>query len=405
MDFESSDRVRELKGRADELIAEVIDPLEAEHAEWLGKDMEQTLVGDDDLLIDAYWDVAERIRKEAVDHGIYNCIMPEEYGGMDLSWVEFEQLVEHLHDRRNPGLHRNAIAHSSTPFLFNFDDSLWDDYIQPVLDGEALMAFAMTEETAGSDPQYMETTAEKDGDEWVINGLKKYVTEGPYADFHVVFARTSGDPGDNEGITPFIVDPDQPGVEMPEVHKVMGGLPRDHSYYRYDDVRVPEHKVVGEVDKGLTSGMEWINYGKVYDAARAVGISQWLLDTTIEYAKERQTWDVPLAERQAIRHKLGEMDRKIKRTRWLTRRACWELDKGGRTYGWQGLMKVEEAKTLNEVADEAVQIHGGKGFDREHPIEWVYRHARVYRIWEGAEEVMRNQHASSLIDHDGMNDE
>lgn len=405
MDFKPSSRVKELKADIDDLIEEVVEPLEEEHADWLGKDMDEVLVNDDGLVIDEYWEVAKKIREESAERGIYNCVMPEEYGGRDLSWLEFEQIIEHMHNRRNPGLHRAIICHSSTPMLFGIDDELWDEYVQPVIDGEKIMAFAMTEEKVGSDPQYMEARAEKDGDEWVINGKKKWVTQGPYADFHVVVARTGGKEGDNEGITNFIVDLDQDGVLMADMHKVMGGLPRDHSRHEYDDVRVSEERVVGEVGEGLTTGMEWVNYGKVYDAARAVGQADWLVDTSIDYAKERKTWDTPLADRQVIRHKISEMDRKVKRARWLTRRACWELDKGGRTYGWQGLMKVEEAKCLNQVADDAVQIYGGKGFDKEYPIEWVYRASRVYRIWEGAEEVMRNQHAKSLIDYGGMEDE
>jgi alkylation response protein AidB-like acyl-CoA dehydrogenase len=323
--------------------------------------------------------------------------MPEAYGGNDLPWLEFEQVIEHMHERRNPGLHRYMIVHTSTPMLFMLDDALWDDYVEPVISGDYVMAFAMTEAETGSDPQYMEATAERDGDEWVVNGHKKFVTQGPYADFHIVFARTSGEPGDNEGITGFVVDPDQPGVRMGDVHKVMGGFPRDHSEYHYEDVRVPDHKILGEVNQGLTSGMEWINYGKVYDAARAIGQAQWVLDKSIDYAQERTTWDVPLAERQAIRHKLTDMDRKVKRARWLTRRAAWELDKEERTYGWQALMKVEEGNMLNEVVDDALQIHGGHGYERKNPVEWLYRHARVYRIWEGADEVIRNERADLAI--------
>lgn len=405
MDFEPSDRVQRLKSKADEMIEEVIVPLEEEHSEWLGADMEQTLVNDDGLIVDEYFRVAEEIRKESVERGLYNVIMPEKYGGEDITWLEFEQLIEHLHNRRNPGFHRQMIVHSSTPMLFMIDDGLWDEYIQPVIDGEDIMAFAMTEASAGSDPQYMEAQAEKEGDEWVLNGDKKFVTEGPYADYHVVFARTSGEPGEHEGITAFIVDPDQDGVECGDVNKVMGGIPRDHTNYHYRDVRVPEHKVVGEVDQGLTSGMEWINYGKIYDAARAIGQGDWLVDKSTKYAKARKTWDVPLAERQAIRHKLADMDRKVKRARWLTRRTAWELDRKDRTWGWQGMMKVEEANMLNEVVDEALQIHGGHGYERENPVEWIYRASRVYRIWEGADEVMRNSHAKTLVDYDGMEDQ
>lgn len=404
MDFEPSERVARLKREVDDMIESTIEPLEEEYAHWLGEDMEQTLVGDDGLIVDEFWDVAEQIRKESVDRGLYNIVMPEEHGGIDLSWLEFEQVIEHMHTRKNPGLHRYMIVHTSTPMLFMLDDALWDDYVQPTIEGDYVMAFAMTEADTGSDPQYMEATAEKDGDEWVLNAHKKFVTQGPYADFHIVFARTSGERGDNQGITAFLVDPDQPGVEMGDIHKVMGGFPRDHSEYHYTDVRIPEEKVLGEVGEGLTSGMEWINYGKVYDAARAVGQAQWALDKSIEYAKQRETWDVPLSERQAIRHKLADMDRKVKRARWTTRRTAWELDTNERTYGWQALMKVEEANMLNEVVDDAVQIHGGNGYERSNPVEWLYRHARVYRIWEGADEVMKDSHATSLIDHDGMDD-
>ncbi|MHB9288880.1 acyl-CoA dehydrogenase family protein [Halobacteriales archaeon Cl-PHB] len=398
MDFETPERVADLNARIDSLVEDVVEPLEAEHAELLGPDQDRVAVDEDNRLVDEWWEVSEEIRKESVDRGIYNAIMPEEYGGLGLSWLEFEMVIEHLYDRRNPGFHKHIIRHDSTPMLLNLPEELHDDYLYPTMDGDLLHCFAMTEPTTGSDPRYMDATAEKDGDEWVINGTKRWVTFGPYADFHVVFARSHGEKGDPEGITAFVVDADQDGIVLEEIERVMGGVPGEHCTFRYDDVRVPEGKTLGAVGEGLTGGMDWINYGKVYDAGRALGQSQWALDKSVAYATERDTWGEPLADRQAIRFKLADMRRRIESARWLTRKSCWEMDQQGGAHAWQAMMKVEESNMFNDVVDEAIQIHGGAGYVRKNPLEWLYRHARVYRIWEGADEVMKRTVAKDLLD-------
>ncbi|MFB6220915.1 MAG: acyl-CoA dehydrogenase family protein [Halolamina sp.] len=398
MDFETSDRVEELQAKVDDLIADVVKPLEEEYAELLGPEQDRVAVDEENRLVEEWWEISEEIRKESVDRGLYNLVMPKTLGGRDLPWVEFEQVIEHLYNRKNPGFHKHIIRHDSTPMLLNLPEHLWDDYLHPTMEGELLHCFAMTEPSTGSSPTWMEATAEKDGDEWVVNGTKRFVTFGPYADFHIVFARTSGEPGDADGITAFIVDADQDGIVLEEIERVMGGVPGEHCTFRYDDVRVPAGKTLGEVGDGLTGGMDWINYGKVYDAGRALGQAQWALDRSVEYAKERTTWNKPLSDRQAIRFKLAEMDRKVRRTRWLTRRACWEMDQNpSGSYAWQARMKIDEAQMLNEVVDEALQIHGGDGYARKNPIEWLYRHARVYRIWEGADEVMNRTIAKDVV--------
>lgn len=398
MDFETPDRVEELRAEIDDLIEEVVVPLESEHSELLGPDQDRVAVDEDNRLVDEWWEVSEEIRKESVDRGLYNVVMPEELGGMGLPWVEFEMVIEHLYERRNPGFHKHIIRHDSTPMLLNLPEDLWDEYLHPTMEGDLLHCFAMTEPATGSSPTYMEATAEKEDDEWVLNGTKRFVTFGPYADFHVVFARTSGQKGDVEGITAFLVDAGQDGVVLEEIERFMGGVPGEHCTFRYEDVRIPEGKILGEVGAGLSGGMDWINYGKVYDAGRAIGQAQWALDQAVDYATERETWGKPLADRQAIRFKLARMDRRVKSARWLSRRACWEMDqRPSASHAWQARMKVEEAQMLNDVVDEALQVFGGDGYCRKNPIEWLYRHARVYRIWEGADEVMNRTIAKEVV--------
>jgi acyl-CoA dehydrogenase len=397
MDFETPDSVERINSRIDELVEDVVVPLEEEHSELLGPDQDRVAVDKNNRLVDVWWDISETVRKEAVDRDLYNVIMPEEHGGQDLSWLEFELVIEHLYDRRNPGFHKHIIRHDSTPMLLNLPEELYDEYLYPTMEGDLLHCFAMTEPSTGSDPRYMDATAEKDGDEWVINGTKRWVTFGPYTDFHVVFARTHGEKGDHDGITAFVVDADQDGIILEEIERVMGGVPGEHCTFRYEDVQVPEGKVLNEVGKGLTGGLDWINYGKVYDAGRALGQANWALRKSISHAKNRQTWGKPLADRQGIRFKLADMKRELERARWLSRKACWEMDQEGGAYDWQALMKIEESNMLNNVVDEALQIHGGQGYVRKNPVEWLYRHARVYRIWEGADEVMKRTIGKNLV--------
>jgi alkylation response protein AidB-like acyl-CoA dehydrogenase len=243
----------------------------------------------------------------------------------------------------------------------------------------------------------MDSTAEKDGDEWVINGNKYWITNGPYADFAMVFARTSGEPGDYGGITCFLVNDDNPGYEVAKVHRTMGLTPGGQAELRFDDCRVPEDQVLGEVDEGFTAAMEWIGGGRINIAAAAVGNAQFLLDLAVDYARERETFGKPIGHRQGISFQIADLATDIEQARQLYRYAAWKIDQGDRARKEESMAKLRGAELQNKAADIAMQVYGGAGFMKDQPIERQYRSARVLRIFEGTDEIQKRTIARELI--------
>jgi len=226
---------------------------------------------------------------------------------------------------------------------------------------------------------------------------KVYITNGPYADFVMVFARTSGDDGDLGGITCFLVDDDNPGFEVGTIHRAMGMTPGTHAELYFNDCRVTEDQVLGEVDKGFQSAMDWIGGGRINIAAGSVGTAQFLLDMSVEYARERETFDKPIGHRQGISFQLAELATDIEQVRQLYRYAAWKMDNGERARKEESMAKLRGAKLANDAADIAMQVHGGAGFMKELPIERNYRSARVFRIFEGTDEIQKRTIARELI--------
>jgi alkylation response protein AidB-like acyl-CoA dehydrogenase len=241
----------------------------------------------------------------------------------------------------------------------------------------------------------MDATAEKDGDEWVINGEKYWITNGPYADFAMVFARTSGEKGDYGGITCFLVDDHQ--YEVEKVHRTMGLTPGGQAQLRFDDVRVGEDKVLGEVDDGFGTAMSWIGGGRIKIAASAVGTAQHLLDMAVDYARDRETFGKPIGHRQGVSFQIADLATEIEQVRWLYRYAAWKIQNDERARKEESMAKLRGAELANEAADVAMQVYGGAGFMKDTPIEREYRSARVLRIFEGTDEIQRRTIARELI--------
>jgi len=403
MDFEVPGEVRQMRRTVDEFIEREIEPLEAEYDRFLGEDAEAEMVdgtGTDYRLRDEFMELWREIRERSVEAGIYTMHMPESVGGGGLDILPFTVLVEHIENRNPDGFHSliwdtGTVTEMLLPAYE--DDYQREAYFEPVMNGEKLSAFALSEPGHGSDATFMETTAERDGTEWVIDGEKAFISKGAVADFLMVHARTAGQPGDVSGITSFLVDAENPGVSVTKVQRPMGGQPGRQAILSFDDCRVDEAQVLGEVGEGFSQLIGWIGAGRLTIPASAVGRCQWMLDRSVEYAAERETFGTPIGERQGVRFQLAEAATDIEQTRWLYRYAAWKADRDERVVKEQSMAKLRGAQLWNDVADVAVQVHGGAGFMRSLPFEAEYREARAARIYEGTDEIQKRTIARELF--------
>ncbi len=398
MDFSEPSEAVQIQKALDDFIEQEVKPLEREYDQFLGEDYERHIVDDDYWQVPEYREVQETIRKRSVEAGFYGMSMPEEVGGGGIDVLTRGLVGEHL-SNRPPGFHNAVLggAGGPTPILLACTEQQREEYLDPLMEGEITTCFALTEPAHGSDPHYMDSTAEKDGDEWVINGNKYWITNGPYADFAMVFARTSGEKGDYNGITCFLVDADTPGYAVERIHRTMGLTPGGQCELRFDDVRVGEENVLGEVDQGFQTAMNWIGGGRINIAASSVGSAQYLLDLAVDYARERETFGKPIGHRQGVSFQLADLATDIEQVRQLYRYAAWKIDNGERARKEESMAKLRGAKLYNDAADVAMQVHGGAGFMKDLPIERDYRTARVFRIFEGTDEIQKRTIARELI--------
>ncbi len=263
-------------------------------------------------------------------------------------------------------------------------------YLRPACRGERRDAYAITEAGAGSDPSEVQTTARRDGDDWVINGEKWHVTSGDIADFFLVHVNVDGDPAKP---TVFIVDKDLPGVQLVRTPKYMHTFVFEHPIFAFQDVRVGEDKVLGEVGGGYELTKDWFVEERVMIGARTMGAATRALDLSLEFAKRRTQFGKPIVEFQAIEFMLADMAAEIMAAKSILYRVGWEAARGGMSrkelHAKAAAVKLVCSETAGRVIDKAVQIHGGRGYMREQPVERLYREIRVDRIWEGTSEIQR----------------
>ncbi len=396
MDFSEPSEATQIKKAVDDFIDQEVKPLENEYDQFLGEDYEKHIVDENHRQVAEYRDVVAKIRQKSAEAGFYGMDMPEEVGGGDVDVLTYAIVAEHIANRP-PGFHTAILGGAGGPtrILLSADEDQRKRYLEPLMSGEITTCFALSEPGHGSDPHHMDTTAEKEGDEWVIDGTKCWISNGPYADFAMVFARTGGEDGSLDGITAFLVDAED--YEVSKVHRTMGLTPGNQSELRFDGVRVGEEQVLGEVGQGFKQAMSWVGSGRITIAANAVGTAQFLLDLACEYANERETFGEPIAERQGISFQLADLATDIVQARQLYRYAAWKIDQGERARKEESMAKLRGSQLANEAADVAMQVHGGAGFMKSLPIEREYRSARVYRIFEGTDEIQKRSIAREIL--------
>jgi butyryl-CoA dehydrogenase len=330
--------------------------------------------------------------------GLMGVPFAEEVGGAGADYVSYAIVLEEL-----------ARACASTSVIVSGHTSLgtWpifeygtpaqkEKYLQGLTSGEKLGAFALTEPGAGTDAAAGQTTAVLDGDEYVLNGSKIFITNGGYADLYVVTAMTDPSAG-TRGISAFIVEKDAPGFSVGEREHKMGIKASSTTPLYFSDCRIPKDALLGQEGKGFKIAMQTLDGGRIGIASQALGIAQGALDASITYAKERVQFGKPIATLQAIQWMLADMATEIDAARLLVYRAAWNKD-NGLPYGKEAAMaKLFAAETATRVAGKAIQIHGGYGFTESYPVERAYRDAKITEIYEGTSEVQRMVIAGNVL--------
>ena len=405
MDFAVPDEIEELLDELDEFIEDEIVPLEEENEEFFDHRREDARTNWEDGTPTEEWEelLAEQ-RRRADDAGFYRYALPEELGGQDGTNLAMAVIREHL-AHRGVGLHNVLQQEASvvgnfpiTQILHEFGSEQQRELIEDVITRESPVAFGLTEPEHGSDATWMDTTAKKDGDEYVIDGAKRWNSGMHVAEYDLVFARTSGDDGDHYGVTAFLVPTDADGLEVEYFHWTFN-MPTDHAEVDLDGVRVPESAVVGNVDEGLRLAQHFLHENRIRQAAASVGAAQYCIDEAVEYANRRHTWGEPLSTRQGIQFPLAELHTEAEMTRNLVRKTAWMLDREDRmdVSDKVSMANYRANSLVCEAADRAMQVHGGMGYSRTNPFEHIYRHHRRYRITEGSEEIQKRKIAGHLF--------
>jgi alkylation response protein AidB-like acyl-CoA dehydrogenase len=341
----------------------------------------------------------EDLRREAATLDFVAPHVPEEYGGAGMDMIARCIVTEELW-RADPGLGSaiGSAGFGSSMILKYGDEWMKEEWLTRITAGESASCSCISEPAHGSNVAGMETTAEKDGDEWVIDGNKMWITNGTVADVAVVMAKTTPD-ASHQGITAFLVPTELDGFQPTKIDNKLGIRASDLAEVVLDGVRVPEENVVGEVDQGFYQLMDFFASGRTGVAAQAVGAAQGAFDAAREYAGEREQFDRKIGEFQAIRHKLAEMATDIEAARSLTYRAAANVEEGNpdEAAKYASMAKLFASEHAVEVADEALQVFGGAGYVTDHPAERYYRDARITKIYEGTSEIQKNIIADRLL--------
>ena len=345
------------------------------------------------------------MRRRADAAGWLRHALPAAYGGKDASNLEMAIIREHL-ARRGLGLHNDLQNESS--IVGNFPTVLMmrdfgtpeqqAEWMPGFLDGTRRLAFGLTEPNHGSDATYLETTATADGDEWVINGQKRWNSGLHHATHDIIFARTSGDPGSPVGITAFLVPTDAPGFSV-DFFWWTFNMPTDHAEVTMTDVRVPSSAVFGRVDHGLELAQHFVHENRIRQAASSLGAALHCIDVAVEYANDRTTWGKRLSTNQGIQFPLVELYTEAMMLQQLIRSTAWRLDRQHHMEVTHlvAMCNYRANRLACEAADRAMQTCGGVGYSRHMPFEHIYRHHRRYRITEGAEEIQMRKVGQHLF--------
>jgi acyl-CoA dehydrogenase len=372
MDFELPEELRILKAGLRRFVDNELIPIERQTTE--GERIKP--------------DYLARFEQRAKDLGIWQLDVPEEYGGGGMSilaravvWEELSRTIA------IPARGEGITGPSARGILYSLKGEMKERYLLPLLRGEKKACFAQTEPDAGSDPGGMRTTAVRDGDHYVINGTKRFITGADVSDIVILMAATDRSKGSRGGISCFVFDKDTPGVKLTTCfHTLTGETPWE---IVFDNVRIHKSHLVGKEGGGFSLGQRWLGAGRIKQGARALGATRRCLELASSYAKQRKTFGEPIANRQAIQWRLVDTYVKLEAATLLVQRAAARHDRGDEDRNEAYLVKLFCTEMAWEAADMCLQVHGGIGLTTDLPVERLWRDQRSHMITEGTPEIMR----------------
>ncbi len=338
------------------------------------------------------------LKAKAIEAGLYAANMPEEVGGAGLdtvTWLLYEKEL----GRANYALHWTCVARPSNILCAGTDEQR-EKYLFPCISGEKSDCLAMTEPGAGSDLRGMKATAVQDGDDWVLNGTKHFISHADIADFAIVFMASGeedGPRGKRKKITAFFVDKGTKGFNVRDGYRNVSHRGYTNSILEFDDCRLPSSQVLGEVHKGFEVANSWLGATRLQVGATCLGRAERALGHAIDYAAQREQFGQSIGKFQGVSFKLADMAVELKAAELMILEAAWKYDAGTVTDQDMAMAKLKATEMLAFVADEAIQIHGGMGLMDELPLERIWRDARVERIWEGTSEIQRHIISRALL--------
>ncbi|MBI4575928.1 MAG: acyl-CoA dehydrogenase [Planctomycetes bacterium] len=378
MDFELSDELRMVRDTARKVCAERIAPRAAE------VDREGIFP-------------AEGFRALA-EAGFAGILIPEAYGGSDLGQLAYVLVMEEV-NRACASTGVTYTVHcslTSSVLAREASEAQRRRWLPSMATGRLLGAYCLSEPGSGSDAAALRTTCRREGDEWVLDGSKAWVSNGGHADLYLVYA--SRDPGlRSRGICAFVVEKDAPGLTVGKFERKMGIRGSSTTMLHLEGCRVPAANLLGEEGEGFRIAMRALDGGRIGIAAQALGIARGCLEDSVRYASRREQFGHPIAEFQAIQWKLADMAMELDAARLLTWRAAWLADRGERHTREASMAKLHASEMANRAATQAVQIHGGVGYTRDFPVERYFRDAKVTEIYEGTSQVQRLVIARELL--------
>ncbi len=343
-------------------------------------------------------DLVRDIQAKAIETGLYAANIPEEFGGAGLdtpTWLLYEKEL----GKANYALHWTCVARPSNILCAGTPEQR-KKYLEPCVNGEKWDCLAMTEPGAGSDLRGMKASARKDGDDWILNGTKHFISHADIADFAICFMASGEEDtprGKKKLITAFFVDKGTPGFAVREGYRNVSHRGYTNAVLEFDDCRLPLSAILGEVHKGFDVANDWLGATRLQVAATCIGRAERAFGHAVEWAAERKQFGQQIGKFQGVSFKLADMAIEMKAAELLTLEAGWKFDQGTVTDSDMAIAKLKATEMLAFVADEAIQIHGGMGLMDELPLERIWRDARVERIWEGTSEIQRHIISRALL--------
>lgn len=406
-EFEPPESVRPTVERLREFVRDDVAAIEKEYEEYFGDPV--NYLDEDAKLIPEIHEAKSKVRRRSAEEGLYALHLPEDVGGGGLSQLEHFYVIEEAFrygTGHGSGLTKSVLAWTEGPsaLLLHLDESQRADWLEPLVEGRKTACIGITEPGAGSDIGAIETTAEKDGDGWVLNGHKRYITNGPYADTGQILAKTDQAEG-AAGMAMFLVDMNEnPGIRPGKINTnlMMDGITSD---LHLDDCRVEDHQMVGEVGQGLQLALSWINWRRINRGGMCVGMGEYLLDRMISHVNEREAFGQPIGANQAVQWPIVETATELKATRAFSTQLISEyeslasledLHQPQEARQILSMLKYYPEERLFEWSDKAIQVLGGLGLMRAGGVERVFRVARNLRIPAGATEIQKSTIAKTL---------